>query len=271
MTSVLMAETSWGKWMHGEIRRLGPSPLQHQRRCVVKGVKGRHILLIPAQIPQGASPADHLRRPVEDDGGIFLPALLGRRRKALSQGPQGFRAQTQPLPQPFGFSGGLSPRDNGFPHKEGAVMAQNGGQGGAGRHPQQAGAIDSHLQRVGQLHRQCSPCRRPWPEPALHKPLGISKGGQHGVNQHQDSAAAQRRAEWEEGQASRRAAKQRSHRIFPGLASGREPRRQRRASFQAAPGGKESRRAVPGQPEQFSGIKPFQGNIGDFHSLSPST
>ena len=149
-------------------------------------------------------------------------------------------------------------------------MAQYAGKRRTGPHPQKAGAVQPHLQGVGQFHRQRGPGGREWPEPSLPEPCGIPEGGQHCVDQEQNAAAPQGRAKGQEDKASCHASQQRGHGVPPRLTGRNQARRQRRAALQAAPGGKKACRYIARQPQKFPGRGFFQGDIGNLHSLSPS-
>jgi len=58
--------------VNGEVLGLGLSALEEVGSSVIEGVEGGGVILLPAQLAQGAPPAYLFRRPVKDDGGVFL-------------------------------------------------------------------------------------------------------------------------------------------------------------------------------------------------------
>ena len=58
--------------VNGEVLGLGLSALEEVGSSVIEGVEGGGVFLLPAQLAQCASPAYLFRRPVKDDGGVFL-------------------------------------------------------------------------------------------------------------------------------------------------------------------------------------------------------
>ena len=100
----------------GKIPRLRPAPLQQDGSGVVEGVEGGDILPVPAHVPDGTLPADHLRSPVEDHGGILVLGLLGR-TEALIQSPQGVRTHPQTPPQAVRLPRGPPLGDPGLPQQ----------------------------------------------------------------------------------------------------------------------------------------------------------
>lgn len=58
--------------VNGEVLGLGLAPLEEVGSSVIEGVEGGGVILLPAQLAQGAPPAYLFCRPVKDDGGILL-------------------------------------------------------------------------------------------------------------------------------------------------------------------------------------------------------
>ena len=259
-----------GGEVDGEVRRLRPAPVQQGRGGVVEGVEGGHVLLAPAHVPQGAAPADHLCRAVEDDGRVLL--LPGRRRaEALAEGAQGLGAEPEPLADALGLPGGLPPGNGRLPQQQGAVVAEKGRQGRAGGHAHHPLGRDAHLDGVSQLHRQGGRAGGGGAEEGELEPSGIPEGGEHRADEHQDPPQPQGRAEGQKHQRPDDPAAQGGDGLLPRPAGGQEPRRQGRAALQSAPGGQKARQAEARQPDQprLGGL--VQGDSGDFHSLSPSS
>ena len=73
----------------GKVLGQGPAPLQQEGGGVVEGVEGAGVLLLPAELAQGAGPADPLRRPVEDYRRILLRRHRGGPAEAVVQVPEG--------------------------------------------------------------------------------------------------------------------------------------------------------------------------------------
>ena len=171
-----------GGEVDGKVPRLRPAPVQQGGGCVVEGVEGGDVLLVPAHVPQRAAPAHHLRRPVEDHRRILL-LLGGRDGEALAQGPQGLGAQPQPAADTVALQPlGLPPGDGGLPEHQGAVVAQYAGEDCAGRHPRQPLAGKAHLQGVGQLHGQGGSGGGEGAEEGVAEPFGLPEGGEHGAH-----------------------------------------------------------------------------------------
>ena len=73
----------------GEVLGQGPAPLQQEGGCVVQGVEGAGVLLLPAELAQGAAPAHLLRRPVKDHRRVLLRGHRSAAAHAVVQIPQG--------------------------------------------------------------------------------------------------------------------------------------------------------------------------------------
>ena len=87
-------------------------------------------------------------------------------------------------------------------------MGQESRQGSAGQQPQQPRPAQPHLQQIGQLHRQRGAGGGEGTEEGVLEPYRVLEGGQNGGDQHQDAAAAQRRAKIQEDKAAQYAAAQ---------------------------------------------------------------
>ena len=135
-------------------------------------------------------------------------------------------------------------------------MAQEGGQGGAGGHPEQARPVQTHLQGIGQLHGQGRPGGGDGPEQGVLVPAGLPEGGEDRVHQYQDTAAAQGRAKGQKDECARRRSAEDGQGAFSWAAGGQKPRRQRGAAIQAAAGGQETRRGIARQAGQQGLIWP---------------
>ena len=58
--------------VNGEVLGLGLAPFKEVGGGVIEGIEGGGVILLPAQLAQGAPTAYLFSRPVEDDGGILL-------------------------------------------------------------------------------------------------------------------------------------------------------------------------------------------------------
>ena len=253
----------------GEVLRLRPAPGQEGGGSVVEGVEGGDILLVPAQVPEGAAPADHLRGSVKDHGGVLL-LLGGRSAEALVEGAEGLGAEAEALAEAVALPGSPAAGHGRLPQQQGAVVAEEPRQDRAGQQPQDALPGQAHLQGVGQLHRQGGPGGGEGAEQGVLEPDGVPKGGEDGLDEHQHPRRPEGRAEIQKNKAPRHAPGQRGQGLTARPQGGQEPRRQRGPPLQAAAGGEKSRQSVPRQPDDPPVPQPVQGDAADLHSLSPS-
>ena len=96
----------------GKVLGQGSPPLHQIGRGVVQGVEGAGVLLLPAELAQGAAPADLLRRPVKDHRRVLLRRYRGTAAHAVIQVPQGGGHAGQLGPHPLQGGGefhGLPP------------------------------------------------------------------------------------------------------------------------------------------------------------------
>ena len=128
--------------------------------------------------------------------------------------------------------------------------------------PQNKG--ESFSLRLTASHRSPLPCGRAWAAVnGLNQFTGDRCQGRVEFTPSRQPLAV-------EYQASSDPPRQSGEAVLPGPAGRQEASRQRRAALQTAPGGEKTCRPVARQPERLSRGGPFQGNVGDLHSLSPS-
>ena len=91
----------------GKVLGQGSPPLHQIGGGVVQGVEGAGVLLLPAELAQGAAPAHLLRRPVKDHRRVLLRGHRGAAAHAVIQVPQSGGQAGQLGPHPLQGGGEL--------------------------------------------------------------------------------------------------------------------------------------------------------------------